>query len=63
MKLKTCKSALKRVKIKKNVLQRKKAYKAHFLRRKSSNHLTRLAKFDFIKKCDFKNFLKLVKNF
>ena len=43
MKLKTRKSAQKRVKVKKNVLQRKKAYKSHLLRRKDSKRLRRLS--------------------
>ena len=36
MKLKTRKSALKRVKRKKNILSRKKAFKGHLLRKKNS---------------------------
>jgi ribosomal protein L35 len=43
MKLKTRKSAAKRIKSKKNYFARKKAYKAHFLRRKSSKQLRVLA--------------------
>jgi large subunit ribosomal protein L35 len=43
MKLKTRKAAAKRVKVKKNGLQRKKAYKAHLLRRKTTKQLRRLS--------------------
>ena len=43
MKLKTNKAAAKRVKIKKNLLCRKKAYKRHLLRRKSTKQLRRLS--------------------
>lgn len=43
MKLKTRKSALKRVKKKKNYLARKKAYRGHLLRRKNSKQLRRLS--------------------
>lgn len=42
MKLKTRKSAVKRVKIKKSGYARKKAYKGHLLRRKNSKRLRRL---------------------
>ena len=43
MKLKTRKAAAKRIKIKKNVLCRKKAYKSHLLRKKNSKQLRRLS--------------------
>jgi large subunit ribosomal protein L35 len=43
MKLKTRKSAAKRVKSKKNVLARKSAYKGHLLKRKNSKRLRRLS--------------------
>ena len=43
MKLKTRKAAAKRVKGKKNGFQRKKAYKAHLLRRKNPKRLRRLS--------------------
>jgi ribosomal protein L35 len=43
MKLKTCKSAAKRVKVKKNCLSRKKAYKGHLLRKKNSKRLRTLS--------------------
>jgi ribosomal protein L35 len=42
-KIKTKKAALKRVKIKKNIYYRKKAYKAHLLRRKTKKQLRRLS--------------------
>ena len=41
MKLKTRKSALKRVKPKKNFLARKSAFKGHLLRRKNSKYRNR----------------------
>ena len=43
MKLKTRKAAAKRIKVKKNCFARKKAYKAHLLRRKNSKRLRRLS--------------------
>jgi large subunit ribosomal protein L35 len=43
MKLKTRKSAAKRVKVKKNCLARKNAYKGHLLRKKNSKRLRRLS--------------------
>lgn len=43
MKLKTRKSAAKRVKSKKNFFSRKKAYKGHLLRRKSTKQLRTLS--------------------
>jgi|TARA_B110000977_G_scaffold154172_1_gene195925 large subunit ribosomal protein L35 len=43
LKLKTRKSAAKRIKIKKNCLRRKKAYKGHLLRRKNSKQLRTLS--------------------
>lgn len=42
MKLKTRKSALKRIKSKKKILIRKCAHRAHFLRRKSAKQLRNL---------------------
>nr|AYO28665.1 ribosomal protein L35 [Neotessella volvocina] len=43
MKLKTRKSAAKRIRIKKNCIVRKKAYKGHLLKRKNSKRLRRLS--------------------
>jgi ribosomal protein L35 len=42
IKKKTRKSAYKRIKKKKTILLRKKAYKGHLLRKKNSKHLRRL---------------------
>jgi large subunit ribosomal protein L35 len=56
MKLKTRKSALKRVKLKKNCLARKKAYKGHLLRRKSSKRLRRLSESSQVSAADFRTF-------
>jgi large subunit ribosomal protein L35 len=60
MKLKTNKAAAKRVKIKKNLLCRKKAYKRHLLRRKSTKQLRRLSASTQIHEADalaFRNML------
>ena len=56
MKLKTRKAAAKRVKIKKNGFQRKKAYKSHLLRRKDSKRLRRLSEPMMVHKSDLGNF-------
>jgi large subunit ribosomal protein L35 len=56
MKLKTRKSAAKRVKIKKNCFSRKKAYKGHLLRRKNSKRLRRLSEASTIHVSDSKTF-------
>ena len=56
MKLKTRKAAAKRVKIKKNGFQRKKAYKSHLLRRKDSKRLRRLSEPMMVHKSDSDNF-------
>ena len=55
-KLKTKKSALKRVKIIKTGLIRHKAYKSHLLRKKSSSQLYRLAAKYKVSLFDKKNF-------
>jgi len=60
MKLKTNKAAAKRVKVKKNFLCRKQAYKRHLLRRKSTKQLRRLSGSAQIHKADslaFQNML------
>ena len=62
MKLKTKKAALKRVKIKKSGFERKKAYKAHLLRRKNSKRLRRLSESSLIHKSDFSSFSLLLPN-
>lgn len=56
MKLKTRKSAAKRIKKRKNSLSHKKAYKAHLLRRKNSKRLRRLSETVSIHSTDMKNF-------
>jgi large subunit ribosomal protein L35 len=56
MKLKTRKSAAKRVKIKKNSLSRKKAYKGHLLRKKNSKRLRTLSQPSQISSADTKTF-------
>lgn len=43
LKLKTRKAASKRIRVKKNCLRRKKAYKGHLLRKKNSKQLRTLA--------------------
>ena len=62
MKLKTKKAALKRVKVKKNGFERKKAYKAHLLRRKNPKRLRRLSESSMIHKSDFNSFSLLLPN-
>jgi large subunit ribosomal protein L35 len=62
MKLKTKKAALKRVTVKKNGFGRKKAYKAHLLRRKNSKRLRRLSESTMIHKSDFSSFSLLLPN-
>jgi large subunit ribosomal protein L35 len=56
MKLKTRKSAAKRVKIKKNGFGRKKAYKGHLLRKKNSKRIRRLSESTKIHSSDIKTF-------
>ena len=56
MKLKTRKSAAKRVKIKKNCLVRKKAYKGHLLRKKNSKRLRILAQSSKVSSSDSNTF-------
>jgi large subunit ribosomal protein L35 len=60
MKLKTRKSAAKRVKIKKNCLCRKKAYKGHLLRRKNSKRLRRLSEPSMVHSSDFSAFSRML---
>jgi len=52
MKLKTRKSALKRIKYKKNLLFFKKAYKGHLLRKKNSKRIRRLSRYSLVHKAD-----------
>lgn len=63
MKLKTRKSALKRVKIKGSFLQRKKAYKGHLLRRKNSKRLRTLSQSSRIHSSDETTFAKMIPGF
>jgi large subunit ribosomal protein L35 len=56
MKLKTHKSAVKRVKVKKNCLARKKAYRGHLLRKKNSKRLRHLSEASLINKSDLHAF-------
>lgn len=56
MKLKTRKSAAKRIKRKKNCLNRKKAYKGHLLRKKNSKRLRILSQPTQIHKSDLAAF-------
>ncbi len=60
MKLKTRKSALKRVKIKKNIIARKKAYKSHLLSHKNSKRLRNLSGPAQVHKCDVAAFEKML---
>jgi ribosomal protein L35 len=61
MKFKTRKSALKRIKIKKTMIVRKKAYKSHLLINKNSKRLRHLSKQTLIHKVDIKTYLKMLK--
>lgn len=60
MKLKTRKSAAKRIKIKKNCLCRKKAYKGHLLRRKNSKRLRRLSEPSLVHTSDIGVFARML---
>lgn len=60
MKLKTRKSAAKRVKPKKNFFARKKAYKGHLLRRKSTKQLRTLSQPAKIHCADNRAFLLMI---
>jgi len=60
MKLKTRKSAIKRVLTKKNLFARKKAYKSHLLRRKNSKRLRRLSEASFIHNSDVVAFSRMI---
>lgn len=62
IKLKTNKSTYKRIKISKNKLIRKKAYKAHLLSHKSNKRLFFLSKKININSADKKNILNLLKH-
>jgi ribosomal protein L35 len=56
MKLKTRKSAAKRVKIKKRFLARKSAYKSHLLKSKNSKRLRRLSAPSIVHSTDMESF-------
>jgi large subunit ribosomal protein L35 len=56
MKLKTRKSASKRIKRKKNILCRKKAFKGHLLRKKNSKQLRTLSQPSKVHSTDVKTF-------
>jgi len=60
MKLKTRKAAVKRIKIKKNCLSRKKAYKGHLLRKKNSKRLRTLSQPSQIHNSDFDAFSRMI---
>lgn len=60
MKLKTRKSAVKRIKAKKNNFARRKAYKGHLLRRKNSKRLRRLSEASQIHSADIKTFSNML---
>ena len=60
MKLKTRKSAAKRIKVKKSGFERKKAYKAHLLRRKNPKRLRRLSEVSTIHSTDVHAFQKML---
>jgi len=60
VKLKTRKAAAKRVKVKKNCIARKSAYKGHLLRRKNSKQLRRLSENAVIHASDLLAFSKML---
>lgn len=60
IKLKTRKSAIKRVKVKKTHFARKKAYKGHLLRRKDSKQLRTLSQPSKIHESDAKTFSLMI---
>lgn len=60
MKLKTRKSAAKRIRVKKNCLSRKKAYKGHLLRKKNSKRLRRLSEASQIHFSDLNAFFHMI---
>jgi ribosomal protein L35 len=60
LKLKTKKSASKRILVKKKFLQRKQAYKSHLILNKSAKRLNRLSSLTKISLQDTKKFLLLL---
>ena len=60
MKLKTRKSAAKRIKVKKNIICRKKAYKGHLLRRKNSKRLRTLSQPSQVHEADLNAFSVMI---
>jgi len=60
LKLKTRKAAAKRVRVKKNVIRRKKAYKGHLLRRKTPKQLRGLSQPANVDKADVKLFAPML---
>ena len=60
MKIKTNKSAFKRIKIKNKLFYIKKSNKNHLLRKKTSKILRKLSKIVFINNSNKKSFLKLI---
>ena len=60
MKLKTRKSAAKRVKVKKNCICRRKAYKGHLIRRKNSKRLRRLSEPSQVHPSDYGTFSRML---
>ena len=60
MKLKTRKSAAKRIRVKKNCLSRKNAYNGHLLRKKNSKRLRRLSEASQIHFSDFHAFSRMI---
>ncbi len=60
MKLKTRKSAAKRIKVKKNVMLRRKAYKSHLLAHKNSKRLRSLSAPSSIHESDMGTFKRML---
>lgn len=58
-KLKTCKSAAKRIKIKKKIILRKKAFKSHLMSSKNSKRVRNLSKQVSVNYTDVSKFLRM----
>jgi ribosomal protein L35 len=60
MKLRTRKAAAKRIKVKKNVLCRKKAFKSHLMKTKNSKRVRRLSEPTLLHPSDVKTFYQML---
>jgi|APCry1669189369_1035219.scaffolds.fasta_scaffold106265_1 ribosomal protein L35 len=60
MKLRTRKAAAKRIKVKKNVLSRKKAFKSHLMKTKNAKRCRRLSEPTLLHAADVKTFYRML---